>query len=580
MLTLYLSSTLDDLRAYREKIKNTLAGFYVIKESYDAATGSVRESCLEDVEHCDVYIGIFALRYGWVPKDNNPEQRSITELEYRRAVEHDIPRLIFLLDEKNQPWLPRYDDRAQDPLGHGPRIQALRNELASVDSRPAFFTTEENLATQVLRAVQSEVDKRRRQEEQKKLQQARDSLPSMHPEARHPHPRQLTYAALLLHVAGTDEPQARLIESALPGSCRVRSLPLVPDDPPTIAAIDAALADCRSASLFLSHAGLGRLKPHAAEFAPLLDMMRARTQCLFALTAGVTAADLPAQWQLGQVFELDAWLADGSKSISGQLAGFLTGIKALCPDFDLPGLVGLPYTVLAMTAEEARRLRDSANTGAGYDEHHLRYFREITHTLGNSWIDRYGATRMDWKPFGDRTAVQLLKDVVRDINDQEFVPRRDQENLRGNKIRLRPYPFDPLFMRDYASQTLYRQMKRRGCLVLVDELSLVEPALRRAARSFLVDERIAVITVSPIDPALCPFEEALCDNSPIDLGSLLTRFRDNLDPQCELAVSSRARLRRWLRQSMPEALGGVEGEGAVPQLRAEFLKEVYPAGRA
>ncbi len=460
------------------------------------------------------------------------------------------------------------------------RINALRKELSSSGSRHAYFTTEDDLAAKVLRAVQIEADKRRRREEQKKSQQARYSLPSMHPEARQPHPRQLTYAALLLHVAGTDEPQARLIESALQGSNRVRTLPVLPDDLPTASAIDAALADCRSAGIFLSRAGLDRLKPHAAAFVPLLDLMRARTQCVFALATGVTVADLPAQWQFGQVFEIGSWLAGGSQSISGQLADFLTGIKARHPDFDLLGLVGLPYTVLAMTAEEARHFRDSAKASNEFDEQHLRYFREITRILGSNWIDRYGATRLEWKPFGDRTVAQLLKDMVRYINDQEFVPRRDQENLRGNKIRLRPYHFEPWFLQDNDRRTLYRQMKQRGCLVLVDELSLIEPALRRAARSFLMDERIAVVTLAPIDPAHCPFDEAVCDDSPIDLGSLLTRFRDNLDPQCELAVSSRERLRRWLRHSLPEALGGVEGEGAIPHLRAEFLKEVYPAGRA
>jgi Domain of unknown function (DUF4062) len=51
------------------------------------------EKCLRDVAGCDVYVGIFAYRYGYVPKEENPEGRSITELEYRKAGESAVARL-------------------------------------------------------------------------------------------------------------------------------------------------------------------------------------------------------------------------------------------------------------------------------------------------------------------------------------------------------------------------------------------------------------------------------------------------------------------------------------------------------
>ncbi len=46
------------------------------------------------VDQADIYLGVFAFRYGYVPKGH---EVSITEMEYKRAVERGIPRLIFLM---------------------------------------------------------------------------------------------------------------------------------------------------------------------------------------------------------------------------------------------------------------------------------------------------------------------------------------------------------------------------------------------------------------------------------------------------------------------------------------------------
>ena len=47
------------------------------------------------VDEADVYVGVFAYRYGYVPEGHDI---SITEMEYNRAVELDKPRLIFFMD--------------------------------------------------------------------------------------------------------------------------------------------------------------------------------------------------------------------------------------------------------------------------------------------------------------------------------------------------------------------------------------------------------------------------------------------------------------------------------------------------
>jgi hypothetical protein len=65
--------------------------------SDDAAGASVKL-----VDDADVFIAVIAHRYGYIPKANNPDQISVTEMEYNRAVARKIPRLVFIID-KNHP---------------------------------------------------------------------------------------------------------------------------------------------------------------------------------------------------------------------------------------------------------------------------------------------------------------------------------------------------------------------------------------------------------------------------------------------------------------------------------------------
>jgi hypothetical protein len=111
-------------------------------EDYVAADVRPVDKCLADVRSCDVYVGLFAWRYGYVVPDLGI---SITELEFREALAHDKPCLLFLLDAA-APWPRNRMDR--DPAA----IEALRHELRR-DHLVSFFSRTDQLSGLVTAAV-------------------------------------------------------------------------------------------------------------------------------------------------------------------------------------------------------------------------------------------------------------------------------------------------------------------------------------------------------------------------------------------------------------------------------------------
>lgn len=96
-MKVYLSSTFKDLQEHRSSVARALAkaGYHVIRmEEYPARAMHTKAACQRDVAECNIYLGIFAWRYGYIPDDDNPERKSITELEYEAA--EPAKRLLFL----------------------------------------------------------------------------------------------------------------------------------------------------------------------------------------------------------------------------------------------------------------------------------------------------------------------------------------------------------------------------------------------------------------------------------------------------------------------------------------------------
>lgn len=145
----YVSSTSGDLEEQRKAVSEALRRLEhvdVAMEYYVAEDRPPLDRCLADVRSCDVYVGIFAWRYGGIPRADNPEGLSYTELEYRCAVESGKTCLLFLLSE-DADWPRRKMDRDLS------RIEDFRQELKSSGRIMNTFETTDELARKVTEAV-------------------------------------------------------------------------------------------------------------------------------------------------------------------------------------------------------------------------------------------------------------------------------------------------------------------------------------------------------------------------------------------------------------------------------------------
>jgi tetratricopeptide (TPR) repeat protein len=142
-----ISSTWQDLPDHREEIRTGCerAGFEPRgMEQLPAMDAGAIAPSLQMVEEADVYVGIFAHRYGTVPEGYDI---SITEMEYNRAVELRKPRLIFFMHDDHP------IKRSDVETGPGEaKLQKLKERIAK-DRVPHPFRSPSNLRAEVVEAL-------------------------------------------------------------------------------------------------------------------------------------------------------------------------------------------------------------------------------------------------------------------------------------------------------------------------------------------------------------------------------------------------------------------------------------------
>ncbi len=144
-LRVYLSSTLSDLREYRQAAIDVIRQLglgVVLLEQFGAADSPPLEASLRAVDSADIVVVLVAHRLGVVPAEVG---KSLVEVEYERALQAGKPVLCFVLDE-DQPWPPALIDSNYS------QVEQFRKRLAE-GHLVGTFTTPADLAIKIAAAL-------------------------------------------------------------------------------------------------------------------------------------------------------------------------------------------------------------------------------------------------------------------------------------------------------------------------------------------------------------------------------------------------------------------------------------------
>jgi hypothetical protein len=145
-----ISSTAIDLPEHRKQVAEAclcMGIFPLVMESLPARDADAIRVSMEMVDKADLYIGIFAWRYGHIPEG---QKISITEMEFDRAVRRKIPILVFLTHKEH----PLLIDQVECSQESQSSLVALK-ERACKDRGRREFKSPDDLRAHVTQALAS-----------------------------------------------------------------------------------------------------------------------------------------------------------------------------------------------------------------------------------------------------------------------------------------------------------------------------------------------------------------------------------------------------------------------------------------
>ncbi|MDH6642193.1 hypothetical protein P3T32_002035 [Ralstonia sp. GP73] len=146
--SIFVSSTFADLQRHRQLVREAIGRLEYgsrAMEYFGALPATPKEECLRLVRAADAYVGIFAMRYGFVDPQSG---KSLTQLEYEEAQALHLPSLIYVIDEETHPVLPKHVDTDTS----AEKLRDLKGVLKK-SHVVNFFSSPEDLAAKVTQDV-------------------------------------------------------------------------------------------------------------------------------------------------------------------------------------------------------------------------------------------------------------------------------------------------------------------------------------------------------------------------------------------------------------------------------------------
>lgn len=169
----FVGSTYEDLKLYRARVKEAIDELGLEPNMMEDWGLTNRQPplnfCISKVHESDIYIGIFAHRYGFIP---NGQEISITEAEFREAEKLSIECLCFLVHE-GYSWPQEHYETADDKKKK--KLQDLKNYITDNTMRKVF-TTEDHLAQLVKEALEERLKSEQDQKYQNRAELRRRNV--------------------------------------------------------------------------------------------------------------------------------------------------------------------------------------------------------------------------------------------------------------------------------------------------------------------------------------------------------------------------------------------------------------------
>lgn len=163
-MRVFVSSTSKDLADHRAAVRDAILklGMHpIMMEHFPAMDANALDACQRKVLDCDLFVGIYAHRYGYIPADQG---KSITELEYDWAVAADLPRRVFVV-KPDYEWPHESSDMGDDYT----KLDAFKKRVGS-ERVWSEFTTPDSLAAAVTQSLVHDAERlSREQKKQRRL---------------------------------------------------------------------------------------------------------------------------------------------------------------------------------------------------------------------------------------------------------------------------------------------------------------------------------------------------------------------------------------------------------------------------
>jgi tetratricopeptide (TPR) repeat protein len=153
-MKVFISSTSVDLLKYRQAAIDVVLRYEckpLAMEYFGSQPEEPTTVCEKEIRECDVFIGIYAHRYGFVPEG---KEKSITQLEYELAKELGKDCLCFIV-KKDFPWNPEFWE-----IDKYPKLKEFLEKVKK-DNVVEFFTSPDDFAKKLSTSLARLMEKKK-----------------------------------------------------------------------------------------------------------------------------------------------------------------------------------------------------------------------------------------------------------------------------------------------------------------------------------------------------------------------------------------------------------------------------------